>query len=35
MADAIVYATATKETCPAATSYRHFKGLEDVVYLEA
>ena len=35
MADAIVYATAMKETCPVVTSGRHFKGLEDVIYLEA
>ena len=35
MADAIVYATATKETCPLVTSDPHFKGLEDVIYLEA
>ena len=35
MADAIVYATAMKETCPVVTSDPHFKGLEDVVYLEA
>jgi predicted nucleic acid-binding protein len=35
MADAIVYATAMKETCPVVTSDPHFKGLEDVIYLEA
>ena len=35
MADAIVYATAMKETCPMVTSDPHFKGLEDVIYLEA
>ena len=35
MADAIVYATAMKETCPIVTSDPHFKGLEDVIYLEA
>ena len=34
MADAIVYATAVKETCPVVTSDPHFKGLEDVIYLE-
>ncbi len=35
MADAIVYATATKEACPVVTSDAHFKELEDVIYLEA
>jgi len=35
MADAIVYATAMKEACPVVTSDPHFKGLEDVIYLEA
>ena len=35
MADAIVYATATKETCPVVTSDPHLKGLEDVIYLQA
>lgn len=35
MADAIVYATAVKENCPVVTSDPHFKGLADVVYLEA
>jgi predicted nucleic acid-binding protein len=35
MADAIVYATAIREACPVATSDPHFRGLEDVVYLEA
>ena len=35
MADAIVYATALKETCPMVTSNPHFKGLEDVIYLGA
>jgi predicted nucleic acid-binding protein len=35
MADAIVYATAMKETCPVVTSGPHFKGLQDVIYLEA
>ena len=35
MADAIVYATAMKETCPVVTSDPHFKGLENVIYLEA
>jgi len=35
MADAIVYATAAKEGCPVVTSDSHFKGLEDVIYLEA
>lgn len=35
MADAIVYATAVKEACPVVTSNPHFKGLEDVIYLEA
>ena len=35
MADAIVYATAIKETCPVVTSAPHFKELEDVIYLEA
>jgi len=35
MADAIVYATAMKETCPMVTSDPHFKELEDVIYLEA
>ena len=35
MADAIVYATARKEACPVVTSDPHFKGLEDVIYLEA
>lgn len=34
MADAIVYATAMKEACPVVTSDPHFKGLEDVIYLE-
>lgn len=35
MADAIVYATAMKEACPVVTSDPHFKGLADVIYLEA
>jgi len=35
VADAIVYATAIKEACPVVTSDPHFKGLEDVIYLEA
>jgi len=35
MADAIVYATAMKETCSVVTSAPHLKGLEDVIYLEA
>ena len=35
MADAIVYATAMKENCPVVTSDPHFKGLEEVIYLEA
>lgn len=35
MADAIVYATAMREACPVVTSDTHFKGLEDVIYLEA
>lgn len=35
MADAIVYATAMKETCPVVTSDPHFKGLKDVIYLGA
>ncbi len=35
VADAIVYATAMKETCPVVTSDPHFKGLKDVIYLEA
>jgi len=35
MADAIVYATAMKEACPVVTSDPHFKGLDDVIYLEA
>lgn len=35
MADAIVYATAMKEDCAVVTSDPHFKGLEDVIYLEA
>lgn len=35
MADAIVYATAMKEVCAVVTSDPHFKGLEDVIYLEA
>ena len=35
MADAIVHATAMKEACPVVTSDPHFKGLEDVIYLEA
>lgn len=35
MADAIVYGTAMKEACPVVTSDPHFKGLEDVIYLEA
>ncbi|GAI23432.1 unnamed protein product [marine sediment metagenome] len=35
MADAIVYATATKEACPVVTSDPHFKGLADVIYFEA
>jgi len=35
MADAVVYATAMKEACPVVTSDPHFKGLEDVIYLEA
>ena len=35
MADAIVYATAMKEACSVVTSDPHFKGLEDVIYLEA
>jgi len=35
MANAIVYATAMKEACPLVTSDHHFKGLEDVIYLEA
>ena len=35
MANAIVYATAMKEACPVVTSDPHFKGLEDVIYLEA
>jgi predicted nucleic acid-binding protein len=34
-ADAIVYATAMKEACAAATSGPHFQGLEDVIYLQA
>jgi len=34
MADAIVYATAMKEACPVVTSDPHFKGLDDVIYLE-
>lgn len=35
MADAIVYATAVKEACPVVTSDSHFKGLDDVIYLES
>ena len=35
MANAIVYAPAIRETCPVVTSGPHFKGLEDVIYLEA
>jgi len=35
VADAIVYATAMKEACPVVTSDPHFKGLDDVIYLEA
>ena len=35
VADAVVYATATKEACPVVTSAPHFKGLEDVIYLGA
>ena len=35
MADAIVYATAMKEICPVVTSDPHFKGLDEVIYLEA
>ena len=35
VADAIVYATAMKEACSMVTSDPHFKGLEEVVYLEA
>ena len=35
MADAVVYATAIKEICPVVTSDPHFKGLENVIYLEA
>jgi len=35
MADAIVYATAMREACLVVTSDPHFKGLEDVIYLEA
>ena len=35
MAGAVVYATAMKEACPVVTSDPHFRGLEDVIYLEA
>jgi len=35
MASAIVYAAATKETCPLVNSGPRFKGLENVIYLEA
>lgn len=35
MADAIAYATAVKENCPVVTSAPHFRGLENVIYLEA
>jgi len=35
LADAIVYATAIKEACPVVTSDPHFKGLSDVIYIEA
>ena len=35
VADSVVYATALKEACPVVTSDPHFKGLEDVIYLEA
>ena len=33
-ADSVVYATALKEGCPVVTSDPHFKGLDDVIYLE-
>jgi len=35
MADAIVCATAMKETYPVVTSVPQFRGLQDVIYLEA